>query len=129
MNYWVSILLLTLLIPLIMVICGKVFQKLPPKKINAVYGYRTAMSMKNRETWKFAHNYCGKIWLKTGIILLPISIAAMLCVIGKNEDAISVAGLIVTMADMTALVVSIFSVEAALKKTFDSDGRRREACN
>jgi len=26
--------------------------KHPPKSINAIYGYRTARSMKNDETWK-----------------------------------------------------------------------------
>lgn len=45
-------------------------RKRPPKKINSFYGYRTAMSMKNRETWEFAHKHCGKLWSAWGCIAL-----------------------------------------------------------
>ena len=38
--------------------------KYPPKEINGIIGYRTTMSRKNMDTWKFAHDYCGKLWLK-----------------------------------------------------------------
>ena len=42
-----------------------------PKKINHIYGYRTAMSMKSNETWVFAHPYFGKWWFTIGLFLLP----------------------------------------------------------
>ena len=29
--------------------------------VNFVFGYRTSMSMKNKDTWEFAHKYCGKV--------------------------------------------------------------------
>ena len=64
-------LIMNLFIPFIMIIVGWSFINNPPKKINLVLGYRTTMSMKNIETWKFAHNYCGKILVKSGLILLP----------------------------------------------------------
>ena len=35
--------------------------KKAPKEINSVFGYRTSMSMKNKDTWEFAHKYCGKV--------------------------------------------------------------------
>ena len=34
---------------------GRVMLKHPPKEINNFFGYRTAMSRKNRDTWDFAH--------------------------------------------------------------------------
>lgn len=48
--------------PLLMIIFGAIFRKAAPKKINSLYGYRTTMSMKNRDTWEFAHHYFGRIW-------------------------------------------------------------------
>lgn len=50
----------TLFIPVLMVLCGYLMYKHTPKDINGLVGYRTAMSMKNQETWDFAHNYCGR---------------------------------------------------------------------
>ena len=52
MGFWIFMRVMDLLIPVTMVFIGKRFQKKPPKEINAMYGYRTAMSMKNKETWK-----------------------------------------------------------------------------
>ena len=55
MAFWVFMLIMGLLIPLTMVGFGKLFLTRAPKNINMVFGYRTVMSMKNRDTWEFAH--------------------------------------------------------------------------
>ena len=55
----------------------KMLAKRPPRKINDLYGYRTAMSMKSQETWDFAHRYCGRIWLWSGAGILLLSVIAM----------------------------------------------------
>ncbi|MBE6023390.1 MAG: SdpI family protein [Cellulosilyticum sp.] len=64
MSFWIFMLLMTLLIPISMIGFGYYFSKKAPKEINNVLGYRTSRSMKNKETWQFAHNYFGKLWLK-----------------------------------------------------------------
>ena len=69
---------MVILMPVTMIIFGRCWQKRPPRKINDLYGYRTAMSMKSQETWDFAHRYFGKLWFILGLILLPLSAAAML---------------------------------------------------
>lgn len=51
--------------------------KRPPKNINGLYGYRTAMSMKNQATWTFAHHYAGKIWFYSGIASLSLSLVVL----------------------------------------------------
>ncbi|MGX7108662.1 SdpI family protein [Facklamia miroungae] len=48
-----------------------------PNKINSLYGYRTKMSMKNKETWQFAHQHSGNVWIKFGLILLLLIIMVM----------------------------------------------------
>ena len=52
-----------LIIPIVMIIGGRMMWKHCPKHINGIVGYRTTRSMKNMDTWKFAHDYCGKLWL------------------------------------------------------------------
>ncbi len=51
MAFWLYMLAADLLLPLLMALLGRRFRTHPPKEINGVYGYRTARSMKSRETW------------------------------------------------------------------------------
>lgn len=125
MDFWIFMFIINLLIPLMMVGFGWWFLKRPPKEINAVFGYRTAMSMKNQETWDFAHKYCGKIWFKAGWVLLVVSIIAMLPLIGKSEDAIGWGGGAICMVQMVALMMPIIPTERALARQFDKDGNKR----
>ena len=125
MGFWIFMLLMDLLIPLTMVGFGKRFMTKPPQTINAVFGYRTAMSMKNRDTWEFAHKYCGRLWFKWGLILLPLSAIPLIFVFNKGADIIGTVGGVVCAVQLVPLIGSIFPTEAALKKTFDENGIRR----
>ncbi len=126
MGFWIFMTGINLLIPLIMVGFGTYFFKNVPKKINHIFGYRTTMSMKNRDTWEFAHHYCGRIWRMVGWMLLPVSILAMLVVLGKDVDTVGLFGGIVCVVQAGILILSIFPTERALKQTFEESGRRRE---
>ena len=70
MGYVIAMFIFNLLIPVLMIIFGRIMYKHAPKSINGVYGYRTSMSMKNEDTWKFAHDDCGRLWYKIGLIML-----------------------------------------------------------
>lgn len=69
MGFWLFMLIMNLLIPFSMIGFGRYFLKNAPKEINAIFGYRTTMSMKNNDTWEFAHKYCGKIWYICGSVV------------------------------------------------------------
>lgn len=125
MGFWIFMLIMNLLIPTTMIAYGKTWIKMPPKEINSIFGYRTSMSMINKETWIFAHNYCGKLWYKCGMILLPIIIVSMLCVLGKNNDVVGTVGGIVCFIQMIPLAGVIIPTEKALNRTFDKNGNRR----
>ena len=125
MGFWIFMLLMDLLIPLTMVGFGKLFMTKSPKNINTAFGYRTTMSMKNKDTWEFAHKYCGKLWFKCGFVLLPLSVIPLMFVFNKGMDTIGVVGGIVCAVQLVPLIGSIFPTEAALKKTFDKNGVRR----
>jgi len=118
-------LIMNLLIPLTMIGFGRLFLKKAPKDINFVFGYRTEMSMKNRETWEFAHRYCGRLWLVIGLSLLPLSALPLIIVIGKGENTIGTVGAAVELIQLIFLIAPIFPTEAALKRTFDEHGNRK----
>lgn len=122
LGYWLFMLAVILLMPLTMIIFGRHFMHNPPKDINGSYGYRTSMSMKSRETWDFAHRYFGKLWFILGLILLPLSAAAMLFLLGKSVGTIGNASIVIMAVQLVFVIVPIFPTEAALKRNFDSNG-------
>lgn len=124
MGFWIFMTVCNLLIPILMIGIGKVFVKYPPKTINGIYGYRTSMSMKNTDTWNFAHLYCGKLWWKIGWIMLPVSMIAMIMLVGKNEDTVGIWGAVIVTIQCIILIAAIFPVESALKKNFDKSGKK-----
>ena len=126
MYFWWFMLICDMLIPLSMLGFGILMLKRPPKDINSLFGYRTTMSMKNMDTWKFAHSYAGRLWWKIGLITTIPTIAAHIPFYNANEDMIGFLGIIVMTVQCLILVASIFPVENALNKAFNKDGTRKE---
>ena len=108
-----------------MIILGRRFSKRPPDKISFVFGYRSSMSMKNKETWKFAHEQWGNIVCILGVALIPGSIVSMLLIMNSSTYTIDLVGVCICIAQILALTCSIIPVEYALKKNFDKDGNRK----
>ena len=90
-----------------------------------IFGYRTAMSMKNRNTWEFAHKMIGKLWFRCGLSLLHLTVIPFLFVINKDVSTIGKIGTIVVAVQLILMAETILPVEAALKKNFDKNGIRR----
>ena len=126
MGFWIFMVIMNLLLPVTMIGFGRLFLKQAPGAINWAFGYRTEMSMKNKDTWDFAHNYIGKLWYRIGLFLLPLSIIPLLFVLGKDKDTVGNLGAAIVMIQMVFLIVPIFPTERALKKTFDKKGNRRQ---
>ena len=124
MWFWVFMLIMDLLIPFTMVGFGHRFMQNAPKEINMAFGYRTAMSMKNKETWVFAHECCGKAWKTCGLFLLPVSVVVMLFAFGKDIAAVGIIGGAVCAVQIVVMIGACFSTELALKKNFDQNGSR-----
>ena len=125
MLFWIFMLLFVLMIPLTMIYFGRRFFKSPPKSINATFGYRSTMSMKNQETWKLAHTVCGRFWFRCGRILLPLSVAPMLLVIGRGTETVGYTGVIIVFIQLVPLLCVIPVTEHALRKNFDKNGMRK----
>lgn len=123
--FWIFMFLFMALIPGVMIFFGAKFQKAAPKNINWAYGYRSERSMKNRDTWVFAHKCIGGLWKTWGAVLLPISIIPLFFVFGADEDTVGFLCLPLMCMQIAALIIPIFIVESRLKKTFDKYGRRK----
>lgn len=128
MNFWIFMLVMNLLIPLVMIIFGRVFEKKPPKigMSKFAFGYRTIMSMRNADTWEYAHRFFGKLWFRFGIAVGVISIIALLFVIGKDKDTIGFAGLIICYVQMAVMLIPVIPTEISLRKRFDKNGNRKD---
>ena len=126
MGFWIFMLSMTLIIPAVLIIFGTRFAKKPPKSINMYYGFRTSRSMKNKDTWDFAHRHFGRTARLTGWILLPLSVAVMLLALGKDTSTVSVFGLALCCVQLVPLIGLIFPTERALEREFDEYGNRRK---
>lgn len=124
-GFYIYMLLTSLLIPVIMLVFGWIFHRQAPKKINVWYGYRSARSMKNEDTWVFAHQHIGRTWMLVGAVLLVISVIPMIAVYGKDDDTVSVVSLVLLFVQMLPMIMSLIPTERALKRTFDENGIRK----
>lgn len=124
MGFWLYCTAMCLLIPAVMLYFGQRFLKKPPKNINGLYGYRTSRSMKNQQTWDFAHQVCGKFWFRTGAVMLPLSLLAMLPALGRDMEVVGLWCIPVVGVQLVVMIATIFPVEKALKRKFDKYGRR-----
>jgi uncharacterized membrane protein len=98
----------------IFMLFGLVLLKLPPKKINWLYGYRTPRAMKSQERWDFAQRYAAKEMIKLGSFLLLTASAGLIYKPEANISNIVGLGLVIMV-----IVTLIVRVENAIKNRFD----------
>lgn len=124
MGFWIYMLFVASIIPLLMVGFGAYFRKNAPKEINPYFGYRTKRSMRNQETWQYAHKHCGNLWFVIGLIMLLLSYAlmvVMLLTLNRDSATVGTYGSIICGIQCVVLIASSFPTEFALKKKFDTE--------
>ena len=119
MGFFIFMLAASLVLPAVMLGAGSAFEKKSPDPIRTWYGYRTQRSMKSREAWQFAHNYCGRAWKLCGGILLPASLLAMLPLRRESVGVIGTAGAAVSAVQLLVLFGTVAATEHALKQKFE----------
>ena len=77
------------------------------------------------DTWKFAHEYCGKLWWKIGSIMIVPSVVIFLPFYHSDRSTIATVAIALGAIQLVAIIASIFPTEAALKKRFNDDGTQR----
>ncbi len=118
MWFWWFMLFINLLTPTCMIVFGRLMWKHWGKMIHSMIGYRTTRSMRNMETWSFAHDYCGKLWWKLGWLMLMPSALALIPFIHASDYRIGVVGLIICTIQCIILIISIIITERALRTEF-----------
>ena len=125
MVYCIFLFVCSLLVPLTMVAVGIVFLRRPPKKANHTFGYRTALSMKNQQTWDAAHKLCGGRWLQMGLPLLGVTLIIMLCLFDEGPESMANALMILVAVQLCLMMTTIPAVEKQLHRLFDENGSPR----
>lgn len=126
MRFHIFLFSMMLLIPLSLIIMGKLFMKRTPGGINYLFGYRTPMSMKNRDTWEFAHAHYGRNAYKIGWMLLAVTVFVIVLLWGQDTETVGLFGGIFCLVQCIPLLASIYPTEKALRQTFDKDGNRKQ---
>ena len=122
MWFWWFMFICDLLVPIIMIVCGRIMWKHYPKNINSVIGYRTVRSMKNIDTWKFAHDYYERLWWKIGWVMLIPSVIILFPFYNRSVNMIGIVGTILCVLQSVILILSISPTESALKRNFTDEG-------
>ena len=125
MGFLIFMTLTVMIFPVILIIFGKIFYKSAPSEINYIYGYRTSMSMKNKDTWNFAHKFLGKLWFILGLVMLPVNLVPLALCWGQTEEVIGIVGTVLCFINLLAIVIPIIPTEVALKKNFNNDGSKK----
>lgn len=107
MCFWLFMLICDLLVPIIMIVGGRIMWKHCPKHINGIYGYRTTRSMKNMDTWKFAHDYCRKTLVENRMVMIIPSALIHIPLYHSDKNTIGVAGLILMTIQCILLFINL----------------------
>lgn len=98
---------------LVFIVVGFFMHRFPPKKINGLYGYRTAKSMKSQDHWDFAQRFASIEMMRAGGILLLASLLGL--VFDLTEDVGTLVGLGILIL---AIILMVVRVEQAIKRRF-----------
>jgi uncharacterized membrane protein len=111
-----------------MLLLGLIMTKFPPKKINNWYGYRTASSMKNQQTWDEANRYSAKMMVIMGLILLIagflLTVLVNYLITDKQKAEGLMMGITIAMGILPAAIM-IARTESHLDKTFNNKNEIR----
>lgn len=122
--FW-FVLICDLLVPLAMVGGGYFMWRHTPDEPDSLVGYRTIRSMQNRDTWRFANTYAGRLWFWVGLVTLIPSAAVHIPFAGSTEDTLGYLTLAVVFVQLLVMCFTIPIVEAAICRTFDDNGARK----
>ena len=117
MVFWCFMMVMSLLIPGAMTVMGRRFQTAPGER-NETSGYRSTRAMASAETWRFAQEYCGRLWVCCGGILLPSSMVLFLFGIRFGTKPAALLGVAVCLGQLLVLAGTAIATECALKRRF-----------
>lgn len=100
----------------IFVLVGVIMWYFPPKKINALYGYRTVSSMKSQKRWDFAQKYSAVEMIKWGAVFMLTAILSFMIKFDPFTGMCIGLGLMILM-----VVLLLVRTERAIKQHFKNN--------
>jgi uncharacterized membrane protein len=98
---------------LLLLLSGVWLMYFPPKKVNALYGYRTNRSMKNQEVWDFSQRYAGRKMIQMSFASIIISLLITLLPIPFVFKSIAP-----IILGITGLILVLYLTEKKIKSNF-----------
>lgn len=120
---FVFLFICSLLVPMSMTLLGRRWSKKPPKDIQGISGYRTAMARINQDTWSYAHKYWGKMCFVIGIVLMIATFAILIYIRNYSNFETLVTYWVFTQIAIMAL--TIIPTEIRLNKVFTKTEHRK----
>ena len=111
---------LTMITPLFLLIFGVKWKIKTPKNRSSIFSYHTELSVKNDDTWAFAHYHISKLWIRIGIITAIGTLVLMIYL----KDNYSAMILWILVGQMLFLCATILFVDSLMKAVFDEAGNR-----
>lgn len=108
------------LISVLVLIVGLIFKFYPPKAINGLYGFRTALSMKNLETWNKGNEIAANLFIKGSLVLIFVKLIQIIFI--PNLAVFNT--IIFLTALVTTLILCAVLTQFKLKKIFNSNGNK-----
>lgn len=99
---------------------GGYYLKFHIKPDDTSVGFRTKNAQSSKETWIFANQSCGKLWLIVGITAFILSIIILIyfnSILSEKAEICVLA--ILLLLQLFSMCFSIYHVEKQLKKFFD----------
>ncbi len=112
---FVSCSVASIIVPVILAICGYWLYRYPPKEINSSVGYRTKTSMRDQRSWDYAQRLGGRMLIYAGLSCIVLSCAVMaVCYIFSYDPFY---GMIVSMiVALISIAIGMAFSEKELKK-------------
>lgn len=108
-----------LIVPVLTYIIGRKVKKNPPKQINKVVGYRTALSMSSQEAWDYANGRLGVLMIKGALYSFIIAIIGTIVTLLINVPIESIAFTIIIsviiLVQVVCMMTPTFTIEKELK--------------
>lgn len=125
MPYFLFMLIIDMITPAVLFMISMYFIGGEPKKINSFIGFRTKLSVKNADTWRFANNSCGKLFLKISLISSPFAVILPILANLIGDTAVTVCGIAILLVEASLMLYSVKAVDKRLNENFNPDGSRK----
>lgn len=110
-------LLIHLMFGPVLLLIGFLYKTFPPKKVNDLYGYRTARSMKSQQAWDMSNKLSAQLLMGAGGLTCLAQVVFYFIGMAVEYYMLWSAGALVMF-----LLLSIPPVEMRLKRDFDDKG-------